>query len=327
MNLRNRGLKRDAESGDVSVVEWDVVMPGNIEGSLLLVDSSIQSRYFLKTKKMSAEGFADFLRQAIVKQSWITSPLRLKSLEDTSQADDAVTQQFSFVLRGSNNILAYDYILHGFQWALGATIELTIGKGFLRPYYGDNLWVKERVPPLRELIRSWTDAQLIEGFSKRTRTAAESDEILMGEFVRRKPTHAQIFELLQRTLPDPMLLDKRYADILAALGGYSSPSTEEVDRFRAESLEWMQNVGPAARYAAFKAIPHTCSGYVWEQRVSATVKSVGPRAAALHYLSECAEREETLNLLESLGLDGDEELLRAAAIHRLRQRRKEASPK
>jgi hypothetical protein len=318
MTLRNRATNQDSTFGDVVLIEWEVQLAGARLSSLVLEDTSIESRYLLRVNNISTVELLEMLPKLVPKYSWFNMPLLIEVSENPGE----IGARFQFHFMGSNNAWAYDYSLSGIKIGADAFVAITFGKGLLRPYYGDNLWIGERIPPLRESVRTWSD--------NLTRTSSERDNVLMAEFMRRNPSNLQLMWLLKNAATNPLLLDRRYGQIRLALEIRDPISAKDrINTFALESLAFLNDLGAIGKGAAWKAFPHDCGlgEPVWESTAVESLRSEALRAAAIRYLSRCAASEEALKSLESLSLTDDEERARQFAVGTVRSRINERKTK
>ena len=312
MALIRRAATHHPALGDVMTVAWDVAIQG-VRGQLLLRDSCGESTYHLRLKDLPGERLSALLPQLIGRP--ITETLTVELMDGPRPRGQFVSRN----LYASNYIIINDRELYGTQVGNDWLLEMIIGKGFLRSFYGDTMFVKERIPPLQDRAREWPAARLLAELSD-SHYPAGRDGILIREIVRRGPAASELLYMLERIqgTRDPHLIALRYGQIHTALLERDSGPIRAAE-FLELSVDLFERIGSRAEEAAVVILRAECAPRHERRSVDWLRKGIFARPA-LWYLGRCGDSADVQSVIENAVIPEEAESGRTSALNYVRRR-------
>ncbi len=319
-SARTRSIKRQPESGDVMTVVWDI-SSASIKGSLLLEDTPFVSQYLLSLHETSIEKLATILPDVLIWPYPMTAPLTIQTIEH----HESLIGQINVHFVGAAMPRIHDYDVRGIGTRDGEwIIEVVIGKGKLRKYYGDTFGVPERVPPLSEIVSSWSDGKLVSELSNRTALNAR-DKIITAELVRREPSDAYLLQLVTRVAKNQMIQLNTFNQIILALY-YSDPSGSKVRTFLEANLPGIEAMGPISDEMVHEGYRIVGCSESMEERAVKYLTEGRFLNAAFAYFSRCSTSTAAFRALEAARVPTQLDGLRQDALSAFRARIESKNP-
>lgn len=341
-----------AQRGDVLIAEWSFEEPFG-SGWIVLTDTPYYSTYAFRTRGCRIRTQADltaFLRSALV---WGNSPV-LPNLE-AAPASSGVSvggvsaDPFFFITlpAGSGPITFFSGSPSGSpRWALSPYLHVAdfeidgllegeewfftfgVGKSYTQGLYPVRARIPERFPPLGDLAKSWSFAQVrgevgrqVKPFVGGADYTADRDQILIAELVRRGLSEAQVLDLLTDVQPTPDAYDRRLAAVDEAF--QDAGAAPFIGRFFMPAFRAYQRIGPAAT----KSVAHLfglASVPSCQVDVEALALDLLKRGEFIEgpfaYLGSCSTSREALAALQTVSLPAELEWRRQFEVDNIRSR-------
>ncbi len=299
---------------------WDI-SAGGAEGSLMLEDTLSRSTYLLQLKSTSIEKLAELFPEMVVYPRPLTGVLTIERIEEHQQ----FIAEFQVHSQVGSAAFIRDYHIRGVCAGEGDwMIEFVVGKRNLTEFYGDTIWVPERVPALSELVKSWSDHKLASELSV-SLISNDRDKIVMAEIVRREPSDAYLLELLSRAATNPMTQLNRFRQIVLALNDLD-PSRSKTRGFVEANLQSFEGMGRASDEMVHEAYRIVSCSKSMEARAVRYLTEGRFLNAAFSYFSRCSTSTAAFRALETARVPTQFDGLRQDALTAFRARIESKNP-
>jgi hypothetical protein len=299
-----RAATRHDQFGDVVVAEWAINEPYGA-GSIILEDTPFKSIYEIKLpdfKQPSQMDLSNLLSAALIWRQ--KSPNYIDALTvDVNTSAHIDSFRVEWPQRRAID-LGLTEGMDGESDQKALFINFQLEKGPLARFYAIPAFVPERFPPLTDLAKTWSFAQLrrevgrpVLAYAKGHDFSSQRDRILVANLARLGLSQDQLVDLLN----DVDHTADGYRDRLSSvLGGFEDSKTPFLSPFFGPALDSYEASGRNTLEAVrtlFAAASQQCSAS-YEARALGTLHNGLLPEGPLTYLGVCSASPATVSALE-----------------------------